>query len=51
MENRNTEKTETEQEYREDYNNITTESFEDIGLKNALLRGIYSYGFDDNVLC
>ena len=50
MENRNTEKTETEteteQEYREDYNNITTESFEDIGLKNDLLRGIYSYGFE-----
>ena len=46
MENRNIEKTETEQEYREDYNNITTESFEDIGLKNALLRGIYAYGFE-----
>ena len=48
MENRNTEKTETETEteHREDYNNITTESFEDIGLKNALLRGIYSYGFE-----
>ena len=37
---------ETNEIEREDYNSLSIDSFEDLGLKNELLRGIYSYGFE-----
>ena len=31
---------------KEDYNSLSIDSFEELDLKNELLRGIYSYGFE-----
>lgn len=45
MENQNQNQNQTNEE-REDYNNNPIDSFENMGIKNDLLRGIYSYGFE-----